>query len=682
MTDFRTISDEELLAKIQQGLSGKKQGVPWAQGGPVAGNLASSIITGGLDTAGGVAGLVSRGAEALGLPPGTDMPFIASPEIVQQRTKEAKQDVASRFGEPDMGVPRALAGGALTIPFTPVRMAMTAPTMAGRAVGSGVSGAVASTLQDVPEASDASDYWKKKATQGGAGFATGLVAGPLVETGIGAASKVANFFGERGAQAVRGAVGTPELIRITKNALAKSDIDYESLGENVKQALLRDVETALKANSSVNPGAVARQAAFRQEGFTPLQHWVTKDPGQWTVNENLAGIQGVGEPLQQTKANFEKFIVDRLNQMRGGAKVDASELGDLARRDLSGFLGNQEARTGTLYRTTREIAPKDSLGNPERFADNLYASLEARVQMKDLPEGFHGVVNDILSGKTQLTAPTILELHKAANKAFGPDRAKNAALSQFKKALEAELDDISARAAAAGGEGRFTSQAFDLARKEHAKTRAAVEGTPALRAIESGAFEPEAFFNRFIVGGSVKDVASTWAKLSDDTKEVVRQKMIDKLKEVAFGGASDASGKAAAQASFNNWLTKDGVDQKLKIILGPKGFSDVKNLGLMMESASLIPAGSKQNTSNTGAAVISPMLRMANLLKESGVPGGSAALRAFGPGQVEMALRPDAAQLGARGLIVSPEMEEFMRRYGGGLLAPSFGAGAGGLLGQ
>lgn len=676
-----SMTDEQIVGAIRK--MPKTQGInPSMSNNMGSANVVSSALTGGLDVAGGLAGLASRSAEALGMPKGTNNAFIASPDIVAKSTKEAKEAVAQRFGEPNSALTRGVAGGALTIPFTPIRAAMTAPTLLGRAGWSGVGGGIAGAAQDVPDAENTGDYWKKKLAQGGAGTVTGFLASPVAEGAIGAATKVANFFGNKAATVARGAIGTDELVQLTRASLQKNGIDYDSLAENVKQALLGDVDKALKANPGVNAGAVARQAAFRQEGFNPLQHWITKDPEQWTTNQNLAGIEGVGGALQQRKSQFDEFLINRLNQMRGGAKTDASEVGTLAARDLNAWLKGEKAKTNVLYNTVRDIAPNDIPGDPQRFANRLFGSLEGQAMMGALPKQFHGFANQISSGELPLNARTIDELIKAANAAHGSDKAANNALRFFKNALGDELTVISEAAIPRGGDARFTANALELARGQNSKVRGAVDSVPALKAIEDGTFAPEQFFGTYIANGNVslKELAATWGKLSTDARDAIRQKMIDQLKAVAFGGASDESGKAAAQASFNKMLTKDGMDKKLEIILGKPQAEQVKRLGLMMESASLIPSGAAPNTSNTAAAVVSHLMKMGEGYKNLGLPMSKAVSNVGARGQASMALANDPTQLGARSVIISPEWEEILKRFGGGLLGPGVGAGTGGLL--
>lgn len=675
------MTDEQIVGAIRK--MPKTQGINPSMHNNMGGaNVVSSALTGGLDVAGGLAGVASRGAEALGMPKGTNNAFIASPEIVAKSTKEAKEDVARRFGEPNSGLTRGVAGGALTIPFTPIRAAMTAPTLLGRAGWSGVGGGIAGAAQDIPDADSAGDFWKKKGAQTGLGALTGFVASPVAEGVIKTGTGLANFFGNKAATVARGAIGTDELVQITRASLQKNGVDYDSLTESVKQALLGDVDKALKANPGINSGAVARQAAFRQEGFNPLQHWITKDPEQWTTNQNLVGIEGVGGELAKRKNQFDAFLMDRFNQMRGGAKTDATEVGQLAARDLNSWLRGEKAKTNVLYGTVRDIAPTDIPGDPQRFANRLFGSLEGQAMMGALPRQFHGWANQISSGELPLNARTIDELIKAANSAYGSDKATNNALRYFKNALGDELTAISEAAIPRGGDARFTASALDLARGQNAKVRGAVDSIPALKAIEDGTFSPEQFFSTYVANGgvSIKELAATWGKLSSDARDAIRQKMIDQLKTVAFGGASDESGKAAAQASFNKMLAKDGMDKKLEIVLGKSQAEQVKRLGLMMESASLIPSGAAPNTSNTAAAVVSHLMKFGEGYKNLGLPMSKAVNNMGARGQASMALANDPTQMGAKSVMISPEWEEILKRFGGGLLGPGAGAGAGGLL--
>ena len=78
--DFPDTMSNEEIAFAAKRLAPKAHGVgaPMMAQQPSEKNVVSSAITGGLDVAGGLAGLVSRGAEALGMPKGTNNAFIAN----------------------------------------------------------------------------------------------------------------------------------------------------------------------------------------------------------------------------------------------------------------------------------------------------------------------------------------------------------------------------------------------------------------------------------------------------------------------------------------------------------------------------------------------------------------------------------------------------------------------------
>lgn len=659
----------------------------WAQNNPL--RQLGNVARGGVDVIGGGAQLLARGANAMGLVPESNPDgFFAGPKDVEAQNTQARANVDNVFGKQQPGFTdkavRAAAGGLLTMPLGPTRF-LEAPTALGRAMGAGVGGAVAGGMQEVQAPKDDADFFKRKALQAGVGFASAALAQPIAEKVVSTVIAGLNAGADKAGAALRdvtGANSMDKLVGLTREALRKNGIDYDGLADDVKASLLTDVQKAMSAYTGINPGAVARQAAFRQEGFDPLRHWITRDPGDFTQMANLAKTDA-GGPLKDRINALDGFVMDRMNGLRGPAPVP-EEVGQAAWKDIGNWLNGEKGKTNVLYETFRQTAPNVT-GNPQRFANDVFGGLEGQMAGAALPGPLREIVNKISAGEIPLTPSTLFQLQLMAKP--GSDGTANFAIAHLRKSIDRELGAISSsveRPASAvapagvdvpGNEGAYAADVLKMARAQAAKTFGALDESKILRAVDENTFTPERFASDLLGGGvSMKELRSTWGKLTDGTQEQVRSQVMDQVRRVAFGAASDESGKAAAQATFNKYLADNG--ERLKVILGDETFGQLKRMGLMLEAAHLQPSGSAVNNSNTAGALFTLFPRVAEGMKAANVPGSSFVSNLARNGMVQNAQAVPADALGRASPMIDPFIEEILKRRTGhyaGLLGGAAG---------
>jgi hypothetical protein len=661
-----------------------------AAGGPLSNpfpQIFGNTARGGVDVLGGGAQLLARGANALGLVPESNPGgLLAGPKDVEAQNAQARTNIDNALGPQQPGIvssaERFGSGGLLSAPFGPVKY-MEAPMILGRMAGAGAAGGINAALQEVPNPQSTSDYFKKKGIGVAAGTVAGAVAQPIAEKIVGTIAAGLNSAADKGAAITRnltGANSTDELVKLARSALSNSGIDYDSLADGAKQKLLGDVQTALQSYSGVNPGAVARQAAFRQEGFDPLRHWITRDPSEFTTVENLSHIPGVGGPLMNQKAALDQFAMNRLTGMRG-PQVAPEQAGQQGVQDLKDYLQQAEGKANVLYRTFREIAP-DVKGEPQRFVNDLYGNLEGQMALGSLPGGITNIVNSISKGQIPMTPSVLYQLQKMSNAAYkGADGSTQFALGHLSSAVDRELQNISS---SVGGEGGNAADVLKMARGQFAQNRSAVENNPILGKVEENALAPESFGST-LMSSNLNTVRDTWAKMSPDSQAAIRSQVLDTLKNKAFSGASEAAGKSANQATFNNYISDPSTAEKLRTILGNEQFQTVKRLGLMLESAHMQPAGSAVNNSKTGGAMIGTALKLGQGMKDLNIVGGGPLYGLAQRSLAQSAQNVPAQALGRQSLVIDPAIEEILKRRAGGFASLLGGAaapqGIAGLLG-
>lgn len=696
------LADAIYQAKVNRPIAnvGGNRGARGISAAQNAKDIFGEVQRGGVDVLGGGAQLLARGANAVGLVPESNPGgLLAGPADVEAQNVQARANIDS-YTTPSNGMSpiRMGAGALLSMPFTPVR-AMQAPTILGRSMGTGASGAIAGGLQEVQNPQSNTDFWKTKAAQVGIGGVVGALSQPIAEAAVKAVASGINSLSDRavaGARSLTGANSMDKIVTLTREALKKSGIDYDSLTDTVKQGLFDDVQKAMGSYSGINPGAIGRQAAFRQEGFDPLRHWISKDPSEFTQIENLAHTPQ-GAPLKDRANALDQFVMQRINGMRGNP-VDPLAAGDLVSKDLKSYLGQQQGKTNVLYDTFGAIAPAVR-GDPQRFVNDAFGGLEGKMALGSLPSGITNIVNGISKGEIPLTPSTLYQLQKMLKP--GADGSQNYALGHLSRAIDREMSAISESlpgnasrdastmpvpqgykgpsATDANNQGQYAADVLKMARGQHAQTQGEIENSRILTGAENG--KPSDTVASSFMASDLRDVAKNWTRLSDESKDAMRSRVMDDIRSKVFGGATDESGKAAAQASLSNALSDPTYVSKLRIVLGDEGVQGVKRLALMLESAKIQPAGSAVNNSKTGGAITGNLLSLADIMKGKGIIGGTAAQDTMrnSATQAAMASTPDV--LGRRSLVIDPLMQEILARrvgQGAGLLGGS--AGYAGLL--
>lgn len=642
-------------------------------------NALGNIPRGAVDVIGGGAQLLARGANAVGLvPESTGNGFLAGPKEVEAQNNQARANIDAGFGPQQPGLLssaiRAGSSGALTMPLAPTKF-LQAPTMLGRAGGASIGGGIAGAMQEVQNPKDGADFWKKKGVQAIVGAGSAALAQPVAEKVVGAVVSGLNSVADKSIAGIRNMTGANSMDRIvamTREALKKEGMNFDDLTDDVKAGLLGDVQTALKSYSGANPAAIARQAAFRQESFDPLRHWITKDPAEFGTIENLSHTD-VGNPLKQKKADLDQFAMDRLIGMRGPQPIP-EQVGRAATADLKSYLDQQNGKTNVLYDTFRQIAP-DAKGDPQRFANDVFGGLEGQMALGSLPTGIKNIVNGISEGKIPLTPSVLYQLQKMAKP--GTDGSTNFALGHLRTAIDREMDAISQTVgnldrsmpvvpgtAVPPKEGQYAADVLKMARAQARKVFGELDESRLLSGVAEDKLAPESFGD-LLWNSSNKELRQTWVNLSPESRAQVRSEILDMVKTKAFSGASEQSGKSANQATLNSFLNDANNQTKLKLILGDDQFQAVKRLGLMLESAHLQPSGSAVNNSKTGGTLLNAGTKLGEFMKANNIIGNSMVSNATRKGLVESAQYVPGEALGAQSVAIDPLVEEILKRRTG-----------------
>lgn len=501
-----------------------------------------------------------------------------------------------------------------TLPLTPG--VGTAATMGGRAAQAARAGAVMGAFTPVEQADSDVAFWAKKAGQSALGAVTGAVAAPVVELGIKGAVKAGEGIADVAGR-LTNRTSEAEARSYVARALESQGIDYTQVRADVFDGLVKDARVAMQRYGGADPAAIARMADFRELGVNPLKPWVTRDPVAFTRAENLAGINGVGEPLQRTRSDLNRALIAGVDR---GSQGTAYDLGVQARGAIGKVNASDDAAINHLYKTFREQIP-DVSGNGARLVDDISRTLDEAVLAA--PGAWPAKFQALFEGKMPVDFGTLEKLRKAANAQLrGAKGGDVAALGHIKDAIDREMFTMAEEAAAKAGMpvpynagvakvGELTGrpatasealstvqQARDLFRQTMQKREAA----PALAAGADGRLTPETFFADHIRGGSVEEVRALWKTLPDEGRAAMRAMVFDEARKAAIGSASPETGTFSA-SNFAKFMQAPGMKEKLATILGPRDMAALERIQRAADNANRLPAGHKVNTSNSSQAV-------------------------------------------------------------------------------
>lgn len=337
----------------------------------------------------------------------------------QQRAQGVSNLVTGEKAEPGFDWGR-LAGNVLN----PTNLALPGSGGASTARQIAVQGAKAGLFSGLmqPVTGDAAnepggDFWKQKATQGGAGAAAGAVFAPLV-------SKAAEL-GGRGVAAVQSRMGAPNLAPADINVSVQNVFRAEGIAPaDVPEAMLNSVrnqvEASLRGRQRVDPGAIMRAARAEAVGLTgdaaPTLGQVTRDPIQWAQEQNLSGVvlntpQGQGNPLAtrfQSQAQALKRVFDNAGATQATDRVTAGQTMIDALRSSDEPI---KAAVDGAYQNARSMAGGRA-ADLERgaFTNSANRALDQGMWGRFVPPEIRGLLNDITEGKTPFNVESAVQI--------------------------------------------------------------------------------------------------------------------------------------------------------------------------------------------------------------------------------------------------------------------------------
>lgn len=341
--------------------------------------------------------------------------------------------------------------------------------------------------------------------------------------------------------------------------------------------------------------AQIRDARFRASGVArPTTGQVTRDPRVWTAEREIAKRPGIGDEIQQAHADVRQGLYDRSRQIVDdqGGTIGAEASGQRVSDALAAKNQQLGEEVGALYRNVRETMGdvrvpslenlKAAQAHPD-WADNaefdsMVAALNKRLlRYADADDGVAG-----------LSVKQAEETRKFIA-GLGPNNAQGYSMRRvLQDGLDADvLDNV-------GG------APFAEARAAAAARFAEFKGTYPGRIADEG-IPPELLSQR-IMNAPISDLRALRASLDTPAGQEAWQGLRAQALDDFFRGglSNDGSNVAINGKALADRFTKQAP--RLREILEPDTYKDVRRLSLAARDAESPPVGSYTNYSNTASA--------------------------------------------------------------------------------
>lgn len=470
----------------------------------------------------------------------------------------------------------------------------------------------------------------------------------------------------------------PAQIEIQINrALQPSGINLAQLAPDVQAGIRNDVAQALRTSDDLAPDALRRLVDYRMTGTMPTVGKLTRDPAQFTQEENLmrSGANSkdkAAQTLGMVKNKNNSRLIELMNETGASTPDDALA----GAQKVIGALQQRVERVGVriedAYKAARDTSGRAAALDPHAFTNRANDLLDEALLGGKLPSDVRNLLNKSAAGEMPLTVDTaeqfktrIGDLQRATT-----DLAEKKALGLVRSAL----DDTPLMP---GQEiGQESINAFNRARRLNRTWRKVVENTPALQAVEDG-IEPDKFVQQFITGAgpkaNVADIAALRQsiKTSPEALTTVKEQIAAHLKKSALNGATDEVG-GVSQSAYNKALNGIG-ERKLRMFFTPQEVDQLKAIGRVASYEQVQPKGSAVNNANTAGAFAGILDRIAGSSLLSKVPLGR--LLAQPAENISIGMKSKGALDAPAALAGSRADQQLLARPVGMLVSPAVLAG-------
>lgn len=478
----------------------------------------------------------------------------------------------------------------------------------GAGTKAAAQGAIANPLT-TPATSETVPFETEKLNQALTGAAGGALLGPVLHV-------AANSLG-RGVDAVRQRFGNlipdEKLAENATQVVQSAGIDPTKVSPVFFNSLVDQAKNALKTGDVQgfkNFAVRYSEASTLPVPVPMLRSWVTRDPMQYAVEQNLKGIQGVGEPIQEVMTKANAALLQNFDALGAKLGKDITSSGDTLRGALLKVDEAEAAKVRDAYAAYRNSTGKDIPVSLQGLSQD-YARVVKDFGRSALPEGVRNNMEalGLMKGK-QIKLTTIDDaeaLIKNINANYDPSKQTKStlnALDELRRSVETSIRDSGANLPGQAGAAAREARAAASARFK------TIEGIPALKDALSGK-EPDKFVQKHILQGNVNEIGKMQKYLQENNPEALKQLQNDVISHIKNRTMKNIG---EDKAKFGHDVLKNFVGDKteslarLERFLSSEQINTLRQLNRVAENVFIEPIGSAVNRSNTASAA-------ANLVK-------------------------------------------------------------------
>ena len=219
---------------------------------------------------------------------------------------------------------------------------------------------------------------------------------------------------------------------------AQKGIDYNALPQAVKDQVINIGKKSMEDVDNLDAVQLARMADFNATGIKPTRGWLSRDPKQWWLENNLNTVD------DQLKTRFMDAQQSLLYGVRKGAG-DATDYqrGQVLQKSVNDYDAGLKSKADSLYQAARNTAGRDIPLDPHKFVNDASVELDQQMLGSKLPADTLSWFQKATAGKEPFDMGTAMQRLQALNGRIYStnDRAEAVALGIVKKHLINAIDN-------------------------------------------------------------------------------------------------------------------------------------------------------------------------------------------------------------------------------------------------
>jgi hypothetical protein len=510
------------------------------------------------------------------------------------------QDINAQFAEanPIANISGKVLGAVINPENKLIPFGGASTSLTGGAIKGGLQGATGNVLMQ-PVMDEDAPFLSEKVKQAVEGGAFGAVGGTLFQGISGVlGNQISNL-----KTALKGKSDPQQIDQAVTQMLVNSGIDPKkapSFFNSLKEQATEAVETG-DIKHFVEYAIRHMDAESLPVKVPMLRGQLTRDPYQYTMEKELAKIEGVGKPIGDVLVNQNRALLDNLNKFGAQGAQNINESGAFLKKTLENIYSVEKQKVRDAY-----TAFKNSTGR------NLDVPLQGVAQdyaqvLRDFGDKVpSGVKNNfealgLMSGK-QMKVTTIEDAERLIKVINSHYDVKNVAESKALDQLRTSVNNAIKNAGA--NEIGEAGQLAMAARKAASNRFDTIDSIPALKDVIRGK-EPDKFVMNHILQGNVNEIDAMVKYLGQNSPQSLaqlRNDVIGKIKSSVTNKISEGNA-TFSQSQLKNYLT-DQTGARLEKFLSPEQWNGLNKLNRVAENALHDPVASAVNKSNTASQAI------------------------------------------------------------------------------